>query len=149
MTARLRDSFEGPVSVVNVHEIRIRGGCMGCIQCGLDNQCVYQEADDIYEVYGKLMAADILVLAGTIRDRYLSSRWKLFFDRGFFNGHVPMFVGKQMGYLVSGPLMQLPNLRQILESYVECQQANLVSTVSDECGNSGNSTNSWTTSLAA
>ena len=136
MTARLRDSFEGPASVINLHEIRIRGGCMGCIQCGLDNQCVYQEADDIHEVYGKLMAADILVLAGTIQDRYLSSRWKLFFDRGFFNGHVPMFVGKQMGYLVSGSLMQLPNLRQILESYVECQQANLVNTVSDECGDS-------------
>ena len=136
MVERLQRSFQCEASVINLHEIRIRGGCMGCIQCGLDNRCVYQEADDIHEVYGKLMAADILVMAGSIKDRYLSSRWKLFFDRGFFNGHVPIFTGKQMGYLVSGPLMQLANLRQILEAYALCEQTNLVGIVTDECGNS-------------
>ncbi len=137
MVQRLQGAFLGPVSVVNLHDIRIRGGCMGCIQCGLDNQCVYRDADDVHEVYGKLTAADIVVLAGAIRDRYLSSRWKLFFDRGFFNGHVPIFVGKQMGYLVSGPLVQLANLRQILESYALSEQANLAGIVTDECGDSG------------
>lgn len=137
MVDRLRENFRGPVSVVNLHEISIKGGCMGCIQCGLDNRCVYQETDDICKVYSKLMAADVHVLAGTIKDRYLSSRWKLFLDRGFFNGHVPIFVGKQMGYLVSGPLIQLANLRQILESYALCEQANLVGIVTDECGDSG------------
>jgi multimeric flavodoxin WrbA len=136
MTRRLQDALVGTVSIVNLHDIRIRGGCMGCIQCGLDNQCVYQESDDIHEVYGSLQAADIVVLAGTIRDRYLSARWKLFFDRGFFNGHVPMFAGKQIGYIVSGPLMQLANLRQVLESYVHCEQANLVGIITDECGES-------------
>jgi multimeric flavodoxin WrbA len=136
MVERLRGTFHGPVSVVNLNEIRIRGGCTGCIQCGLDNRCIYHDADDIREVYERLMAADVVLLAGTIRDRYLSSRWKLFFDRGFFHGHVPMFVGKQMGVVVSGPLMQLANLRQILESYVLTQQANLVGMVTDECGDS-------------
>lgn len=136
MVARLRWAFGGPVGIVNLQEIEIRGGCMGCIQCGLDNQCVYQDADDIGEVYSKLVAADVVVLAGTTRDRYLSSRWKLFFDRSFFYGHVPIFVGKQVGYVISGPLMQLANLRQILESYVLLQQANLVGIVTDECGDS-------------
>jgi multimeric flavodoxin WrbA len=136
MVGRLQRTFRGPVSVVNLHEISIRGGCMGCIQCGLDNECVYQGTDDIYEVYNRLKAADIVVLAGTIRDRYLSSRWKLFLDRGFFNGHVPIFTGKQMGYVVSGPLMQLANLRQMLEAFVLCEQANLVGIVTDECGDS-------------
>lgn len=37
-----------------------------------------------------------------------------FFDRGFFNNHVPILVGKQVGLLVSGPLMQIANLRQLL-----------------------------------
>jgi hypothetical protein len=82
------------------------------------------------------LAADILVFAGTVRDRYLSSRWKLFLDRGFFNGHVPVFAGKQMGYLVSGPLMQLDNLRQMLEAFVMCEGANLVGIVTDECSQS-------------
>ena len=82
------------------------------------------------------MAADILILAGSVQDRYLSSRWKVFFDRGFFMNHVPVFAGKQIGWLVSGPLMQLANLRQILEGHIECQQANLAGIVTDECGSS-------------
>lgn len=111
MVTRLQGGLQGTVPVINLHEIKIRGGCMGCIQCGMDNVCVYRDSDDVYEVYHRLMAADVLVLAGTVRDRYLSSRWKLFLDRGFFNGHVPIFAGKQMGYLISGPLRQLASLR--------------------------------------
>lgn len=133
MTARLQSCWEGEVSVINLQQIEIRVGCSGCCQCGLDNVCVYKDADDVHEVYGKLMAADILILAGSVQDRYLSSRWKTFFDRGFFMNHVPMFAGKQIGCLVSGPLMQLASLRQILEGYMECQQANLVGIVTDEC----------------
>jgi hypothetical protein len=60
----------------------------------------------------------------------------LFFDRGFYHGHVPILAGKQIGYLVAGPLMQLANLRQILEGYAECEQANLVDIVTDECNSS-------------
>ena len=44
-----------------------------------------------------------------------------------------MFVGKQLGYLISGPLQQIPNLRQILEAYTELQRANLAGIVSDDC----------------
>lgn len=132
MVARLGSAFAQPPEVINLQAINIRGGCLGCIQCGLDNQCVYREADDVIPVYRRLMAADVLVLAGTVRDRYLSARWKLFFDRGFFHNHVPMFVGKQLAWLVSGPLGQLPNLRQMLDAYAELQRANLVGIVTDE-----------------
>jgi multimeric flavodoxin WrbA len=137
MVTRLQACFQEPISVVNLHEVCIRGGCLGCIQCGLDNRCVFHDSDDIVEVYDRLRDADMVVFAGTIRDRYLSSRWKHFLDRGFFNGHVPVFTGKQMGYLLSGPLMQLANLRQILESFAIIEQANLIGTVTDECGDSG------------
>jgi multimeric flavodoxin WrbA len=134
MVGRLQDCFQGHATVVNLHQISIKGGCLGCCQCGLDNVCVYN--DDVCEVYRKLMAADVVILAGSVQDRYWSSRWKLFFDRGFFMNHVPIFTGKQMGCLVAGPLGQLATLRQILEGYVETQQANLVGIVTDECGNS-------------
>lgn len=132
MIERLRANFAVPPAVINLRAVNIRHGCLGCIQCGLDNKCVYREADDVDEVYRRLMAADVLVLAGAIRDRYLSSRWKLFFDRGFFHNHVPMFVGKQIGWLISGPLTQIPNLRQMLEAFTELQQANLAGIVSDD-----------------
>jgi multimeric flavodoxin WrbA len=133
MTGRLLGAIQGNVTMVNLHEIRIRGGCMGCLQCGLDNECVYRDKDEIWETYDRLKAADVVILAGTIRDRYLSSRWKLFFDRGFYMNHVPIFRDKQVVWLVSGQLAQLANLRQILEGYMACQRANLVAIVTDEC----------------
>ena len=136
MTSRLLGAIHGDVTMVNLHEIRIRGGCIGCLQCGLDNECVYRDRDEILETYDRLKAADVVILAGAIRDRYLSSRWKLFFDRGFYMNHVPIFSDKQVVWLVSGPLAQLANLRQILEGYMACQRANLVAIVTDECADS-------------
>jgi len=136
MVERFCGSFAEPIEVVNLRELTIRGGCLGCIQCGLDNTCVYGEADDVVPTYRKLKAADVVVLAGSIEDRYLSSRWKLFFDRGFYHNHVPIFVGKQVGLLISGPLMQVSNLRQLLEGYLDCQRANLAGVVTDECDDS-------------
>jgi hypothetical protein len=44
--------------------------------------------------------------------------------------------GKQVGLLISGPLMQIPNLRQLLEGHFEVQQANVVGMVTDECADS-------------
>jgi len=41
-----------------------------------------------------------------------------------------------MGFIISGPLSQNPNLRQILETYVEIQHANLAGIVTDEYGDS-------------
>jgi hypothetical protein len=56
----------------------------------------------------------------------------MFFDRSFFNTHTPSLAGKQIGCIISGPLSQIPNLRQILEAYTELQRANLVDIVTDE-----------------
>jgi multimeric flavodoxin WrbA len=84
----------------------------------------------------KVKKADILVWAGSVKDRYLSSRWKMFFDRSFFNTHIPTMTGKQMAVIVSGPLRGLANLRQILEFYPEFGRANLVGIVTDEYGSS-------------
>ena len=137
MTEKLRSSFLNGIEVVNLYDIDVKGGCLGCIQCGYNYECTYTGKDEFIEFYNtRLKTADVLIFAGTIQDRYLSSRWKLFFDRGFFNTHTPSFMGKQMGFIISGPLGQLPNLRQIFEGYVEWQQANLVDFVTDEYGDS-------------
>jgi hypothetical protein len=110
---------------------------LGCLQCGYNYECVYTDKDEFIPFYNtRLRTADILIFAGTIQDRYLSSRWKLFFDRSFFNTHTPSFTGKQIGFIISGPFGQIPNLRQIFEGYVEWQQANLVDFITDEYGDS-------------
>ena len=133
MIGHFAAQFAEPPEIVNLRLVDIKGSCLGCIQCGYDNTCVYKGKDEFIDMFnGKLKTADILVFAGAIRDRYLSSVWKTFFDRAFFNTHMPSFVGRQMAFLVSGPLRQLPNLRQILEAYTEHQQANLAGIVTDE-----------------
>jgi multimeric flavodoxin WrbA len=133
MVERFKASFSSDVEVINLHDLDIKGSCLGCIQCAYDNQCVYKDKDDYINFYNsKVKTADILVFAGTITDRYLSSRWKMFFDRSFFNGHAPSLIGKQIGFIISGPLSQIPNLRQVLESWTEIQLANLAGFVTDE-----------------
>lgn len=133
MIERFKGSFSSEVEVIDLHNVDIKGGCLGCIQCGYDNICSYGDKDGYMEFYNtKIKTADVLVLAGTIKDRYLSSRWKMFFDRSFFNGHTPTLIGKQMGFIISGPLSQIPNLRQILEAWFEVEQTNVVDFVTDE-----------------
>ena len=76
--------------------------------------------------------ADVLVFAGAIRDRYLSSLWKLFFDRAFFNTHQQSLRGKRFGFLISGPFGQIPNLREILSAFAEWQGSDVTDFVTDE-----------------
>ena len=137
MVRRFKNRFSSGVEIINLHDIYIKGPCIGCLQCGYDNSCIYAGKDGFIEFYNeRLKTADILVFAGTIKDRYLSSRWKLFFDRSFFNTHIPSFAGKQIGFIISGPLSQIPNLREILQGYAERQEANLAGIVTDEFGDS-------------
>jgi len=137
MITRFRIAFSGKTDVININDIEIKGGCLGCIQCGYDNQCVYKEKDEFMGVWDeKVRKSDIIVFAGSIKDRYLSSRWKMVFDRSFFNNHVPTFIDKQIGFIVSGPLSQIPNLKQIFSAYSESQGSNFIDFITDEFGTS-------------
>ena len=49
-----------------------------------------------------------------------------FFDRSFFICHTPSLTGKQITFLVSGPLSRLPELRLVYEAWVEFQSSHLV-----------------------
>jgi hypothetical protein len=83
------------------------------------------------------VTTDIIVFAGEVRGPYLSSKWKEFYDRAFFWNHTPSLAGKQLGYIISGPLSRTQNLIQILEaSSTTRQDANHADIVTDECGNS-------------
>ena len=57
----------------------------------------------------------------------------------FFNTHTPSLVGKQFGFLISVPLSQNANLREILKAWVELQQSHLEGIVTDEYGDSAES----------
>jgi hypothetical protein len=116
MVARLKTAFSGPVELVNLHDLDIRGGCLGCCQCGYDNTCVYIDGyRDFYQ--NTLVPADIIIMAGSVRDRYLSSTWKQFFDRSFFKGHTPGLEGKQVGFVIAGPFHQIAPLKEMLTAW--------------------------------
>lgn len=135
MVQTLRGNFKGEVDIVNLMDIDIKGGCLGCCKCGLDNVCDYEGKDGYIDFYNeKVKKADVIVFAGAISDRYLSSRWKMYFDRSFFNTHIPTLQNKQIAYLISGPLAQNPNLRQMLEAYGQIQDANVAGILTDEAG---------------
>ncbi|SKC89250.1 NAD(P)H-dependent oxidoreductase [Maledivibacter halophilus] len=133
MIDKFRSSFSQSIELVNLQDINTKGSCVGCLKCGYNYECVYTNKDDFINFYNsKLKTADIIVFAGTIKYRHLSSIWKRFFDRGFFNTHTPSLSGKQIGFIISGPLNQMPNSRQILESYTQWQGSNLVGFITDE-----------------
>ncbi len=135
MVERCRSAFTGDVSVINLYDIEIKASCQGCLQCGANYECAFTGKDGFIDFYhNQVMAGDILVYAGTITDRYFSSRWKMFFDRSFFNTHTPVLGGKQIAFVISGPFSQLENLREIFTAYTEYQMANLVGFASDEFG---------------
>jgi len=137
MIRRFKHSFSRDIAVVDLHDIDIKGGCLGCCSCSFDYRCVYTGKDGFIDFYQDTVAkADILVYAGTIRDRYLSSKWKQFFDRRFFMTHSPTMTGKQVGLIISGPFSQITNLRQILTANIELENANLAGIVTDEFGDS-------------
>ncbi|MBI4864396.1 MAG: NAD(P)H-dependent oxidoreductase [Candidatus Riflebacteria bacterium] len=135
MTRALVDLLPNPVDVVNLHTIDMRGGCLGCCRCAYDNTCCYKDGLAATAL-ARLYPADILFFCGTIRDRFLSARWKTFLDRLFFNGHRPTTAGKVIGFLVSGPLGQNAPLRQVLEAISDVGRMTCAGFVTDERGDS-------------
>ena len=136
MVEKFKNSFKGSVESYNLNDVDIKGGCLGCLECSYENVCIYQGKDGFVDFYNKLKDFDIIIFAGSLKDRYLSSKWKQFFDRGFFYTHIPIFKDKQLGFIISGELNQNTNLREIMEGYCEWQHANLVNFVTDENGDS-------------
>ncbi|GAA0742402.1 NAD(P)H-dependent oxidoreductase [Clostridium oceanicum] len=127
--------FSNKVEVLNLNDIKILGHCLGCCKCAKENICVYHDKDDYRKFTDYLIEnADIIIYAGTIKDRYLSSLFKLFYDRSFCYTHIPAFRGKQIGYMISGNLSEVSNLKQILEVYAEAD-SNLIGFVTDESKN--------------
>lgn len=131
MIDKYKSFVKGSIEILNLNEVDIKGACLGCCKCGAENKCVYDGKDGYREFLDHIINnADIIIFAGSIKDRYLSSRFKLIYDRSFRYNHVPIFRGKHIGYIISGKLSEDQNLRQILEFHT--QGGNLIGFVTDE-----------------
>lgn len=136
MSRRLFDAFEEHPRLFLLQDIDIRGGCLGCIQCGWNNECVYGDTDAHRAFYEEeIKKADIIFFCAGIRDRFFTARWKQFLDRSFYNNHTPVLRGKQIAFLVSGPFSECDALREFVTCFPEFQKANLAGLVTDEIDN--------------
>lgn len=118
------------VSIVDLNKLNMTG-CRGCLQCSYDNRCTLN--DDFYNMFEtQVKMADAVVWAGKIKDRFLSSQWKMFFDRSFYNNHIDVLNGKQIGVIISGNLRENGNIREVLNGIIEVHNANRAGYVSDE-----------------
>lgn len=136
MVERFKSSYYEEVEEIDIASLDIKGGCISCFRCTYDNSCIYEGRDSFNKILERVVKADILIFAGAVRDRFFSARWKLFMDRSFVKGHVPIFKGKQMALIVAGPMRELSTLRDPFEQAMDWQRANLVDFISDDCKNS-------------
>ena len=106
-------------------------GCLGCFHCASDGKCVYKDGFDEF-LRGTIQTAQAIIYAFTIRDHSMGTRFKLYDDRQFCNGHRTVTMGMPMGYIVSGNLSQEENLRTIIEGRAQVGGNPLAGVATDE-----------------
>jgi len=135
MVNYFKNSFSNPVEIIDISTYDIKGGCKGCLQCLELHNCSYNDSfKDLFE--SKIDKSDMVIIAGNYKNRYLSTKWKIFFDRSFFNGLCPLFSNKQVGIIISGPFKEGFYLKTFLKGYFEIHQANIAGILTDECEDS-------------
>ncbi|MDD3229473.1 MAG: NAD(P)H-dependent oxidoreductase [Oscillospiraceae bacterium] len=107
-----------PVRIVNISEFPFQGGCLGCFRCAGDGKCVYKDGFDSF-LREQIQAADALVYAFTIRDHSMGSRFKMYDDRQFCNGHRTVTECMPFGYIVNGDYESEQNLKTVIEARSE------------------------------
>ncbi len=101
--------------LVDIRQFPFQGGCLGCFHCAAEGKCIYKDGFDDF-LREQIQTADAIVYAFSVRDHSMGSRFKMFDDRQFCNGHRTVTMGKPVGYLVDGKLSSETNLNQLMEA---------------------------------
>ncbi|MBR6469828.1 MAG: NAD(P)H-dependent oxidoreductase [Lachnospiraceae bacterium] len=110
-----RRRFPYDTKVINLRDVKIRGGCLGCFNCAAEGKCIYR--DDFERLLRRVIqVADATVYAFSIKDHSMGSLFKMYDDRQFCNGHRTVTMGKPVGYIVDGFLSDEPNLLTVMEA---------------------------------
>lgn len=76
--------------------------CLACAQCQIKEhplECVYQEKDDVAQIFEKMAAADLLILATPVYVLNMSGLMKTFLDRLYATGNSSELTVTQSGLL--------------------------------------------------
>lgn len=131
MIQRFQNQFTYQTRIVNISEYPFQGGCLGCFRCAVSEKCVYKDEFDIF-LREKIQKADAIIYAFAIKDHSMGSRFKMYDDRNFCNGHRTTTSGMPVGYLVSGAYSQEQNLKMVIEARSETGGNYLTKVASDE-----------------
>ena len=131
MINRFRNVFGYKTRIVNISEFPLAGGCLGCFRCAVSEKCVYKDGFDTF-LRENIQKADAIVYAFTVSDHSMGSRFKMYDDRNFCNGHRTVTVGMPVGYLVSGAYSEENNLRTVIEARSETGGNFLAGVATDE-----------------
>ena len=100
--------------VINLTEFAFKGGCLGCMNCATDGNCVYKDGfQDLLR--NEIQKTDAIIHAFTIKDHSMGASYKLYDDRQFCNGHRSVTMGMPVGYIVSGNYTCETNLQTVIE----------------------------------
>ena len=100
---------------VNLADFPFKGGCLGCLNCAVSGQCVYKDGFEKL-LQDTVQKADAVIYAFRLRDHSMGSRFKMYDDRQFCNGHRTLAEGKPFGYLCLGDVKNEHNLLTVLEA---------------------------------
>ena len=131
MIQRFQAVMPRKTRVVNIREYPLRGGCLGCFNCAVTGKCIYSDGFDDF-LRNTIQTAQSIVYAFSIQDHSMGSRFKMYDDRNFCNGHRTVTIGMPVGYLVSGKLSQEANLQTIMEARAQVGSNFLAGIATDE-----------------
>jgi len=107
--------FPFEADVVDISRYPFKGGCMSCFHCAKTGKCVYADGFDEF-LRNNIHRHDAIIYAFSIKDHSMGSRFKMYDDRQFCNGHRTVTMGTPFGYLIDGNLSLEQNLRTVIEA---------------------------------
>ena len=131
MVDRFVAVFPYPCDVINIREFPFQGGCLSCFSCAATGKCVYKDGFDDF-LRNTIHKHDAIIYAFRIQDHSMGSRFKLYDDRQFCNGHRTVTMGTPFGYLVEGAYSKEENLRLLLEARAQVGGNFLAGVATDE-----------------
>ena len=131
MTDRFTAVFPYACDVINIRDFPFMGGCQSCFNCAATGKCIYKDGFDDF-LRNTIHRHDAILYAFRIQDHSMGSRFKMYDDRQFCNGHRTVTMGTPFGYLVVGDYSREENLRLLLEARAQVGGNFLAGVATDE-----------------
>ena len=131
MIDRFVEVFPYECDIINIEDFPFMGGCLSCFTCAAEGKCVYKDGFDEF-LRGTIHKHDAIMYAFRIKDHSMGSRFKMYDDRQFCNGHRTVTMGTPFGYIVEGEYSKEENLRLLLEARAQVGGNFLAGVASDE-----------------